>query len=83
LADDCVLDQSGSPFCIGRAGSASSSSVETVAPALFSAGSTGTVCAQTGVVSFVGTAVTGSSEAVSGGVEPVDAEGSVSKSQSV
>src|SRR5205807_1798509 len=24
LADDCVLDQSGSPFCIGRAGSASS-----------------------------------------------------------
>jgi hypothetical protein len=83
LADDCVFDQSGSPFCMGRAGSASSSSVGGVAAALFSAGSTGTVCAHTGVVSLVGTAVAGSSEAISGGVEPVEAEGSVSKSQSV
>src|SRR3989440_6123834 len=83
LGDVCDVDQSGSPFCIGRAGIASSSPVASVTPELFSAGSTGTVWAQTGVVSLVATGVTGSAEAASGGVESVDAEDSGSNSQSV
>ena len=80
LTDVSVLDQSGSPFCIGRGGSASSSAIEEAVSPLFSAGSTGTVPAQTGVVSFVGTGVTGSSDSGSGGFEPCDSAGLVSKS---
>jgi hypothetical protein len=83
LGELWVFDQSGSPFCMGRAGMASSTSGEAVASAAFSAGSTGTVWAQTGVVSLVGTASTGSSETASGGVELADARGSDSKSSSV
>jgi hypothetical protein len=47
------------------------------------AGAAGDVCAQTGVVSRVGTACTGSSVLLSGGVESCDSVGSGSKSQSV
>ncbi|HEV3459631.1 MAG TPA: hypothetical protein VHG32_24025, partial [Thermoanaerobaculia bacterium] len=65
---DWVCDQSGSPFCMGSAGRASSSAVSTVSP-VFSGGVTGTVCAQTGVVSRVGTAARGSAGAGAGGVE--------------
>ena len=58
-----VFDQSGSPFCIGSAGSASSGS-DCGGAALSSAGLTGTVGrAQTGVVSLV---MTGSLSSVSG-----------------
>src|SRR5690348_1888199 len=75
----CVFDQSGSPFCIGSAGSASSSPTTAAASSVLSAGSTGTVCAQTGVVSLVGTAGTGSSALAAGGVDSSASEGSVSK----
>src|SRR5690349_11803399 len=75
----CVFDQSGSPFCIGSAGRASSSPAEAAASSVLSAGSTGTVCAQTGVVSLVGTAGTGSSALAAGGVDSSASEGSVSK----
>lgn len=79
---DSVLDQSGSPFCIGSAGSASSADGTSVEP-LSSAGVTGTVWAQTGVVSRVETAGTGSLMAASGDVDGFDSGGSVSKSPSV
>jgi len=68
---------------MGSAGRASSSSVIAAASSLSSAGATGTVFAQTGVVSLVGTAVAGSSSALSGGVESLEADGPVSKSPSV
>lgn len=77
-----VFDQSGSPFCIGNAGSASSAEVAS-GGVVSSAGLTGTVCAQTGVVSLVVTAGTGSSLSGSGGVDALDAGGSVSKSPKV
>ena len=69
LAGVSVFDQSGSPFCMGSAGRASSSTRSWVS-AVFSGGATGTVCAQTGVVSRVGTAAAGSDEAGGGGAEP-------------
>jgi hypothetical protein len=50
---------------------------------LFSAGATGFDWAQTGLVSRVGTAGTGSSAVASGGAESSDSGGLVSKSQSV
>lgn len=81
-APDSVVDQSGSPFCMGRAGNASSAEWTSDDP-LSSAGFTGTVCAQTGVVSRVGTAGTGSLSAASGGVDWPDSGGSVSKPPSV
>ena len=83
LGELCAFDQSGSPFCMGRAGMASSTSAEAVASSAFSAGSTGTVLAHTGVVWLVGTASTGSSDTASGGVELADTGGSDSKSSSV
>lgn len=82
LVPDSVFDQSGSPFCIGSAGSTSSLEEASVDP-LSSAAVTGTVFAHTGVVSRVGTAVTGSLVATSGGVDCSDSGGSVSKPWSV
>jgi hypothetical protein len=91
-----VRDQSGSPFCMGSAGNASSSITSSVS-AVLSGGATGTVCAQTGVVSCVGTAATGSVDTGAGGAEPFrtteswgesldesfDSGGSLGKSKSV
>ena len=81
-APGSVSVQSGSPFCMGSAGSASSSA-RSWGGWLLSAGVTGTVPDQTGFVSRVGTAGTGSLVASSGGVESLDAEESLSKSPSV
>jgi hypothetical protein len=59
------LAQSGSDsFCIGSAGSGSASGATSAAscvPLSLTGGATGTVLAQTGVVSCVGTAAAGSS----------------------
>ncbi|MGH7763405.1 MAG: hypothetical protein ACREOM_03180 [Candidatus Dormibacteraceae bacterium] len=66
-ASPCV--QAGSPFCIGLAGKASPSPAVLMASAPSAGGTTGTVRAQTGTVSLVETAGTGSSSEglVSGG----------------
>ena len=70
FAVDDASDQSGSLFLMGTAGAGVDSSA---------AASVGFDCAQTGVVSLVGTAVTGSSGWGSGGVESCGSEGSFSK----
>jgi hypothetical protein len=75
-----VLAHSGSEsFCIGSAGSGSASaavSTTSCVPLSLTGGATGTVRAQTGVVSCVGTAATGSS----GGADSFDASDCDSKS---
>src|SRR2546421_13080307 len=71
LGDDSACDQSGSPFCIGSAGIASSSSAGSTSPEALSAGSTGTVWAQTGVVSLVEPGVARPPEGASRGVQAV------------
>ena len=93
FAEASDFDQSGSPFSgspwggtvgvTGGVDSSDSASESTASTSLSSGGITGLVCAQTGVVSLVGTARTGSSvvsEVSAGGVESRDSAGSVSKS---
>lgn len=69
--------QSGSPFSISRFGTACDCPCDVVdaASASPSAGATGTVRAQGGVVSLVVTAATGSPVVCSGGVEACSAGG--------
>jgi hypothetical protein len=63
----CVFDHTGSPLVIGRAGIASASSAVSNVSFAASGVAGASVCAHTGVVSRVGTAVTGFSCAGSGG----------------
>ena len=75
-----VLDQTGSPFAIARAGMAWASSAVSNVSFGTCGGAAGSVCAHTGVVSRVGTAGTGSSLADSGGDDFGGASGSFSNS---
>jgi hypothetical protein len=80
-----VCVQAGSPFCIGLAGSGSPSPALLMLSGESTGGTTGTVRAQTGTVSRVMTAGTGSSAAdlPAGGVDSCGVSGCESKTRSV